>query len=395
MEKTYLVNFTSNDESNEYLRCLWSRLRKNFGKIAWNLHPTKIAEKSYINIGHIDLGQISHSNVPTNVKCTYSQKGCLKSISFSNSKLINIKGFQSLLDKSIEEAKEYQNLKEELRLIVNLDQSIQFKKTEGRYFQIESDKLKFTVFGYDDVDAITFANSQLRFIKSILSFDTLKFINLNKSGISIIRNSNHPEILLTNSDTGESSLYLTNDEFKNLEISENIGNYIDHFLSKPLNYSEPLNSFEKSILFFSEGLFFEELYNTSIAMDFNSIEYAITSYMSSLELITIDDIQSKKCNFCNQETFSISKRIMNLAKEANVKNDIIKKIISGYYITRSKFVHTGLLTSMYNYTGNSIPLLSLNSDTGIINQRDYDSYRLKFIVKDLIIFHERKNQGIN
>lgn len=392
MEKTYLVNFISNNESNEYLRCLWSRLRKNFGKIGWNLQPNKIAEKNHIDIGHIDLGQISHSSVPTNVKCTYSKKGCLKSISFSNSKLIDIKNFQSLLDKSIEEAKEYQNLKEERRFITTLDQSIQFKKTEGRYFQIESHKLQFMVMGYDDIDAKTFANSQLKFIKSILSFDTLKFINSNKSGISIVRNLNHREIVLTNSDTGESCSYLTNDEFKNLEVSENISNYIDYFLSKPLNYSDPLNSFEKSILFFSEGLFFEELYNT---MDFNSIEYAITSYMSSLELITINDIQSKKCDFCNQETFSISKRIMNLAKEANVNNDIIKKIIAEYYITRSKFVHTGLLTSMHNYIGNSIPLLSLNSDTGIINQSSYNSYRLKFIVKDLIIFHELKNQGIN
>ena len=392
MEKIYDLNYKTNNESNEFLRCLWSRLRKNYGKIAWNLHPIKLAERNYVDIGYIDLGN-SHSNESTHVNCIYSQKGCLKSIAFSNSKLIDKKEFEYLLDKSISEAKKYDSFKNAFHFIATLDKSILFKKTEYKNFKIENEKLEFIVHGYDNTDAKTFASSQLRFVKSILSFDTLKFINSSETGIGVIRNLNHREIVLTNTDTGEQSSHLTSDEFKNLDVSEKIGNYIDYYLSKPLNYSEPLNSFEKSILFFSEGLFFEELHNTSFSLDFSSIEYAITSYMSSLELITLNDLESKKCNTCNQETFSISKRIINLAKEANADNEIIKKIISGYYVTRSKFVHTGLLTSMYNYIGNSIPLLSVNSENGVINQHDYYSNRLKFFVKDLILFHEQTNSN--
>lgn len=168
-----------------------------------------------------------------------------------------------------------------------------------------------------------------------------------------------------------------------------IGNYIDHFLSKPLSYSDNLNSFEKSIIFFSEGLFFEELYSTPFSLDFNSNEYSITAYMSALELITINDINPKKCDNCGQETFSISKRIIELAKKANPDNENIKKFITNYYVARSKFVHAGDLTSSYNYIGKSIPLLSITSKNGIINQRDYETYNLKFIIKDLIQFHEK------
>lgn len=396
MEKIYNLDYQSNDETNEFLRCLWARLRHNFGKIAWHLHPIKITEKSYIQIGHIDLGKVSESLTPTNVSATYSKKGCLKTLLFNNNKLINEKSFLNLLNKSVEEAKEYKTFQTIAEFTTSLDQSIKFNKRVYSNFKIEGNKLDFKVKHYDKIDAKTFATSKMRFIKSILSFDTLKFINSKDSGISQIRNSSFKEISLINTDTDEvSSQHDTADEFKNLEISEEIALYLDTFLSKPINYKDPLTAFEKSILFFSEGLFFEELHLTSFSLDFNCMEYAITSYMSALELITINDIQPQKCDTCNQETFSISKRIIGLAKKANVNNDYIKKTVSSFYIKRSKFVHTGLLTSMYNYIGNSIPLMSVNSENGIINQNDYSSNNLKYIVKDLILYQMRTSQDFS
>lgn len=392
MEKTYSLGYESNDETNEFLRCLWSRLRHNFGKISWNLHPIKISNKSYIQIGYIDLGKVSKSFTPTSVSSTYSKRGCLKTITFSNNKLLDEKNFFALLSKSIDEAKDYKKFQTIAEFTTSLDKSISFNHTAYDNFKIEGNKFDFKVTSYDEIDAKTFATSKIRFIKSILSFDTLKFINSNDSGISQIRNTNFKEISLINTDTKEvSSEHNTADEYKNLTVSKEIGLYINTFLSKPINYQDPLTSFEKSILFFSEGLFFEELHLTSFALDFNCMEYAITSYMSALELITINDIQPQKCDACNQETFSITKRIIELAKKANVNNDFIKKTVSNFYIKRSKFVHTGLLTSMYNYVGNSIPLLSVSSENGIINQSDYSSHNLKYIVKDLIEHRQNKN----
>lgn len=395
MNKTYTLNLDSNDESNEFLRCLWSRLRVNFGKIAWNLQPMKLSRKNYIKIGYIDLGNVSHKSRSTEVNCTYSKKGCLKNLIFSNSKLIDENKFLDSLDKSILEAKKYETLKKNFSFITEFDESIKFKKSEFIYFIIANNKFQFTINAYDNIDAKTFASSQMRFIKSILSFDTLKFINSKDSGISSVRSFNSKEVVLTNLDTGEKSSHHTSNEFEDLEVSVEIGKYIDHFLSQPLSYSDNLNSFEKSIIFFSEGLFFEELYNTSYSLDFNSNEYSITAYMSALELITIHDIDPKRCDTCKQETFSISKRIIELSKKANganEDNEYIKKFVTNYYVTRSKFVHTGNLTSTYNYIGNSIPLLSINNKSGIINQRDYNTYNLKFIVKELIQFHKKNTK---
>lgn len=56
MEIIEVVYFKSNKESNLYLRCLWSRIRANFGKLAWNLIPYVDTESSFISLGRMDIG---------------------------------------------------------------------------------------------------------------------------------------------------------------------------------------------------------------------------------------------------------------------------------------------------------------------------------------------------
>jgi len=388
MEKTYRLNYSSNNDSNEFLRCLWSILRKNFGKAAWNLLPFKVADKKFVHFGYIDLGKIA--NTSTNVKCTYSKKGCLNTITFENNDLIDENEFIKLLNSSIDESKNFKNLKKKFICYIEFDNTIQFQETKGNHFTIENNIFSFNIIGYDETDAKTFANSNIRFLSRILSFDNLKFINLKNTGISELRNNR--EIIITDYETGASSSHIISDELKKLKVSNYISRYIDNFLVRDINYIEPLNYFEKSIIFFAEGLFFEELYNTSLSLDFNSIEYAITSYMSSLELITINDIKSEKCNSCNQDIFSISKRIMKLAKDSQLYNESINKIISQHYVTRSKFIHTGSLIAMHNYIGKSIPLLSFNSESGLIDQRAKMNNLLKNVIKDLILYHQKDNK---
>lgn len=109
--------------------------------------------------------------MPTTVECTYSKKGCLKDLTFSNSKLIEENKFLVLLTKSILEAKKQKIVKENFSFITVFDKSIKFKKSEFKNFVIENNKFCFSIEAYDKIDAETFANSQIRFIESILSFD--------------------------------------------------------------------------------------------------------------------------------------------------------------------------------------------------------------------------------
>ena len=48
------LGLQSNKESNDFLRCLWANIRKEFGKIAWNLLPLKVENKIFV--GYCDIG---------------------------------------------------------------------------------------------------------------------------------------------------------------------------------------------------------------------------------------------------------------------------------------------------------------------------------------------------
>lgn len=110
MQKRYDVSKPTNLETNEFLRCLWYRLRSNFDKLAWNFNPVKIGEAQTIYLGNIDLGAIAHKSTPTSISCTYSKKGCIAELIWENNALKNHKEFEKKFDKSVEEAlsfKEY------------------------------------------------------------------------------------------------------------------------------------------------------------------------------------------------------------------------------------------------------------------------------------------------
>lgn len=74
------VNLTSLEESNFYLRALWSELRKDFGHLAWLYCPHKVGTKKKIIFGIIDLGNSSNYEV----SLTYRVKGIIEKIVFSS-----------------------------------------------------------------------------------------------------------------------------------------------------------------------------------------------------------------------------------------------------------------------------------------------------------------------
>jgi len=74
------VNLTSLEESNFYLRALWSELRKDFGHLDWLYQPRKIGNKRQIIFGIIDLGNGSKYEV----SLTYRVKGTIEKIGFSS-----------------------------------------------------------------------------------------------------------------------------------------------------------------------------------------------------------------------------------------------------------------------------------------------------------------------
>ena len=392
MKKTYEISFSNNIETNEFLRCLWSKTRKYFGKTAWNLSPIKIGEKNYIHLGYVDLGEISKNHRPTSVSCKYSKKGCIKSISIENDSLKNPQEFEEKFDNCITEAKKYLIHKKKFYLENKFDKNISFKPFEGKYFTLKENSIIFLVKAYDKKDYESFSQNVIKMIRSFLTFDTLKFISFSGSGIEDLRIKNDRIFTLIDADTNEESFKSNStDIYKNLKISNFIGKCIDSFLEREIDYKKPFTLFEKSIIHFSQAIFFEKIKNTNFYLDFSPSEHATICYMSSLEIVSLNDILPTKCEKCGQEKYSISKRVINLTEKATKNNHYAKKLISRFYSYRSKFVHTGDFMSTNNYIGVSIPLLSENSYNGIIEQTFNFDTSMKEIVKECIIWHKKNN----
>jgi hypothetical protein len=389
MRKEYNIACIDNNSSNEFLRCLWSRLRFNFGKLAWNTFPCKISEKQLILIGYIDLAIEDEGNHTITITCTYSKKGCIKTLSWDAGKLSEPEKFIRKFDTSIKEAKDHPKFKKENYLSCTLGQYIKFEKILGRNFSLQNDLLIIKILGYDKEDIHTFSQQYFRIICDYLTFDTIRFINKKNSGIDTIRSYNDRVVSFSDFNSGEvySETRLM-DKFINLNINKSIIDSIDDFLEREFNYDQYKNNFEKSLSMISRGIMFEEMIESKFYLDFSPAEYAVMCYMSALEIITINDIKPLKCDTCNQDIYSIAKRVVSLSENVTDGNPIIKKMISKYYGIRSKFVHTGQFLSSNNYIGTSIPLLSTNSESGLIDQEHIFNKELKFFVKECILWHE-------
>lgn len=391
MKKEYILNFTDNNNSNDYLRCLWYRFRENFGKSAWNIIPRKDGVKKIIHIGYVDLGVQTINSTPTSISCTYSKRGCLKSLIFENSKLTKPKVFERIFEKCIEEAKEFDKHKRNITIEITLDENMTFQLTEGMNFKLIGNKLYYKCRFYDESDLKTYSQNITKIIIALLSFDSLKFVSLASSGVEKLRTQNKFTVKVNFvGQEDEGNEMHSNDKFKGFKISKYFVNYIDELLERKLDYENPYNNFEKSVLSFTQALFFEEMANTRFALDFTPQEYATVSYMSALEIITLDDIKPLKCDECGQERYSIAKRVISLVENATDKNAYFTKMIKQFYSARSKFIHTGEYMSTSNYIGTSSPLLSSSKSSGIINQTFHLETYFKEIIKNCILWHEKK-----
>ncbi|GGW99951.1 HEPN domain-containing protein [Salegentibacter mishustinae] len=391
MQKRYDVSKPTNLETNEFLRCLWYRLRSNFDKLAWNFNPVKIGEAQTIFLGFIDLGAISHKSTPTSISCTYSKKGCIAELIWENNALKNQTEFEKKFDKSVDEALSFNEYKKDIVLKYSLDEKISFKKFEGENFTIEKNELRFKIKAYDKTDYATFGMSNCDIIISYLSMDTLEFITFKNSGIAQLRESNEEEFTLVNIDSGEETSSInSNDKIRELEVSKEFGVLIDEFLNKNIDYDNPNSNLDKSIKAFRQGLFFEEISYTDFDLDFSALEYASIKYMTALEIISIEDIEPERCNNCGQQKFSIAKRVKKLVSDATGNQEAVK-LINKYYSIRSRFVHNGDLLSSRNYNGSSLPLLSVNGSDGVIQQTPLINQFLKVLVKDCILWKNRNS----
>ena len=375
------IGLSSNKETNDFLRCLWSRVSAMFGKLVWHYSPYRMG--NMIHVGQACVGD----NLLIEVRLHYKIRGCLSNIEFIPNDNFDIVILEKQLKQCISEAYHYHDYIHCYRFKSNLDKNISFKKIVGRNYGIYGNKILIKVLGYDKTDAESMAKSQLIQICNFLSFDTLKYITISNSLIEEIRTNHKNRTTVIDIKTGiESDVIEQKEVYKGLELSINMGDYIDDYLDRSFMYEEHLMDFDKSVQLFSQGLRNEELSLLSAGLPDPYTELAILNYMSALEVITINDHEPVLCDTCGQMKYSIARRVIDLSKQAIPGGDVFVK---RYYCERSKYVHTGALLSNNSYMGISIPLMSVTSNSGMISQLGMIDFGLKEMVKSCIEWHEK------
>lgn len=380
------VGLKSNKETNDFLRCLWSRLAATFGKLAWQYSPYRIGNTIIVGIACIG------DNTYLKIRLTYKQRGCVASIDFAPDGTFNHDTLYSQLKKCVKEALNPDKYIRSVLYKGKLDKSISFQKKSRKNFVIEGDSLTLKVLGYDEEDCATMFKAQLLQVCNFLTFDTLRYITLSNTHTGEIRQKHNFIMSLIDSQTGEVVVEKEkNKMYQNLVVSERMADYIDSYLERPYGYEEHYTNFDKSVQLFAQGVRNEELSGMVTGLPEPYAEQAIVAYMSALEIITLGDKEPETCKCCGQMRYSIARRVTDLANAA------IKgwgEFVKGYYGDRSKYVHTGMLLSSNSYNGRSVPLMSKSSKTGMIVQVGRVGDSLRDMVKYCIEWHENNTNAI-
>ena len=157
------LGFSNNIDSNDYLRCLWACIRKEFGKLAWNTFPFKDSKSNNIQIGYADIG-VGHA---VYVKISYNKRGCLKTIYFDN---IENSETYNKLEGCIKKAQKFSHLLENHQYKTFLSDNINFEAIKGKNFRIIGNELVMNIKCFDEEDAKNLCVIYTRTICSILSF---------------------------------------------------------------------------------------------------------------------------------------------------------------------------------------------------------------------------------
>lgn len=372
MNLNFSLGYTNNKDSNDFLRCLWASLRKEFGKAAWNILPLR--DGTNIFLGHCDLGLEDSVEISLN----YKVKGCLNTMTFSFEDEICNNSLKSKIKSCVKYARNNFKKVKTYELSIKLSSCICFEEIQTENFALKGNIMTITVFGYDLIDAKTLATSLLKTVCAWLSFDTLCYISLENSPFSIFKKS-------------------LNYNFRkvqtcSLKVSKQVLTYISKFLSKVYLYEDMLWNVDKCILVFTQGLKNEDLAKMTLGLPETYYEQSILCYMSALEILTLQDVEPIKCEQCGQLRYSITRRVEDLVFDVS-HSKRMSNLIRELYDYRSKFVHEGEMLSENNYLGTSIPLMNKGYGNGIIQQCNLGSFDLAQIVKESIIY--RMKNGLD
>ena len=306
-EYEYVVGLEDNKQTNEFLRCLWSRLAAKFGKLTWYYSPHR--QENCIDVGYARLG----NDILLYIKLHYKKKGCLNCIDFDPHGTFDQVNLKEQLQQCVNEAQHYDKYIIQKVYKGKLDKNLSFVEKTTDSFIINGNSITLKVSGYDDQDCTSMFKAQLQQVCNFLTYDTLKYITMGETLTEEIRSNHNYTTRLINGNTEEvMNTFDKNAMYRNLVVSDQMAEYVNSYLQRSYGYDEHYTNFEKSVHFFAQGVRNEEYSKLAIGQPEPFAEQAIVNYMSALEVITIYDKKPEQCECCKQLKYSIARRAFKI-----------------------------------------------------------------------------------
>lgn len=388
------VGIDNIEQSNKFLRKLWSLFNEEFGKCSWLYSPCKIGKNQQIYFGMADINDYN-----LKISILYKNKGSITKIIFesSNGDKLDEK-MRDTIKKLVKYAKENYEKKEAFFfkaiiisncVLSNYETQVQNMRIFG--LKNKRSNLVFSVAAYDHNQAsgkaVEFINETLDF----LSIETNLMFYLDE--INVIENVEFKEKDEMTYNKKES--YQVNSDYIDGYSIYNNQIVISKEAIKFLNYiqkndNEDIRTFMRACHHFhsarkldSDTFEVNALHQKSNKRLDSNLEIANTLYLSALEVVSSIGFQSDRCSECNQIKYSISKRVKDITNKY-LNDNVAKEVVKSYSL-RSKYLHEGVLIRSTSPTIQSIPLLDNSTQSGckenfsasIYNLREYTSYILR------------------
>ncbi|MDM5040955.1 hypothetical protein PV770_25935 [Bacillus sp. OR-18] len=415
------IGTTNESESNEFLKCLWAEIAKEFGKCAWQYMPSKQLIKGRISFGHMDIDN-DPNNFPSNlvfaVSVSYKERGTIKDIFFdADTKVPNKKEVFERLKKTVNSAKQNIGNYSFFQYSTGIKSMYSLSSYEGERFSIKIDsekisKLTIRVESYDENQGSGIATKKINQLMDFLSVETnAPFWNTDELDEDVSEEIGkeiyqEDEEFIDGLSYKDGHLVLSREGKDFVEKLVNLENEDDqamslflkachHFHTARRYHAQLENIYLVNPRKDGDKMTYEikrhEDLELAASMGDSHTEIATTLYLSALEVITLYNFKQENCETCSQPKFKIKQRVKEFITEH--LNEFVAKQIGNYYDKRSFYLHRGSMLTRDMPTGSSIPLLDKNDKTGCVdpvkvslnNLREFTSYCMRKFYKEKLL----------
>lgn len=417
------IGTTNEAESNEFLKCLWAEIAKEFGKCAWQYMPSKKLIKDRIFFGHMDIDN-DPENFPSKlvfaVSISYKERGAIKDIFFDllkENKLPNKKEVLQRIEKAVNSAKQNLGKYSYFQLDTGIKSMYSLSNYEGERFNIKVDskkcsKLSIIVESYDKNQVSGIATKKINQLMDFISVETnAPFWKTDELDEEVSEES-VKEIYQEDAEFIDGLSYKDG----HLVLSREGKDFVEKLVNLKNKDNQAMNLFLKACHHFHTARkYHAQLENIYLAnpradgdimtyeikrhedlelaanMGGSHTEIATTLYLSALEVLTLYNFKQENCETCSQPKFKIKQRVKEFVTEH--LNEFVAKLLGDYYDKRSFYLHRGSMLTRDMPTESSIPLLDKDDKTGCVDPvkvslnklREYTSYCMRKFYKENLL----------